>query len=53
VLLVLVLMLSNNVHLMGEWKNKRFQNYLAIGLTIFISLVTLGLVVVSILELQG
>lgn len=53
VLLVLVLKLSNNDHLMGKWKNKRFQNYLAIGLTIFISLVTMALVVVSILELRG
>jgi len=51
VLLVLVLKLSNNAQLMGAWKNKPFQNILAIGLTIFISLVTIALLVTSILGL--
>jgi NRAMP (natural resistance-associated macrophage protein)-like metal ion transporter len=49
VLLVLVLKLSNNEQLMGDWKNKRFQNILAGGLTVFISLVTVTLLVTSIL----
>jgi Mn2+/Fe2+ NRAMP family transporter len=49
VLLVLVLKLSNNEQLMGDWKNKRFQNILAGGLTGFISLVTVTLLVTSIL----
>lgn len=49
VLLVLVLKLSNNEQLMGDWKNKRFQNILAGGLTGFISLVTIALLVTSIL----
>jgi len=49
VLLVLVLKLSNNEELMGSWKNKRFQNLLAGGLTGFISLVTLALLATSIL----
>jgi Mn2+/Fe2+ NRAMP family transporter len=49
VLLVLVLKLSNNEQLMGDWKNKRFQNILAGGLTGFISLVTVALLVTSIL----
>jgi Mn2+/Fe2+ NRAMP family transporter len=49
VLLVLVLKLSNNEQLMGELKNKRFQNILAGGLTGFISLVTVALLVTSIL----
>jgi NRAMP (natural resistance-associated macrophage protein)-like metal ion transporter len=49
VLLVLVLKLSNNEQLMGDWKNKRFQNILAGGLTVFISLVTVALLATSIL----
>jgi len=49
VLLVLVLKLSNNEQLMGDWKNKRFQNILAGGLTGFFSLVTVALLVTSIL----
>ena len=49
VLLVLVLKLSNNEQLMGDWKNKRFQNILAGGLTIVINLVTVTLLVTSIL----
>jgi NRAMP (natural resistance-associated macrophage protein)-like metal ion transporter len=47
-LLVLVLKLSNNAQLMGAWKNKRFQNILAGGLTGFISLVAVALLVTSI-----
>ncbi|MBW6467046.1 MAG: Nramp family divalent metal transporter [Brevefilum sp.] len=49
VLLVLVLKLSNNEQLMGNWKNKRFQNILAGGLTVFISLVTVALLLTSIM----
>ena len=49
VLLVLVLKLSNNEQLMGRWKNKRFQNILAGGLTIFISLVTVALLATSVM----
>ena len=51
IMLVLVLKLSNNKALMGKWKNKRFQNILAIGLTILISLLSLSLLVTSILEI--
>jgi NRAMP (natural resistance-associated macrophage protein)-like metal ion transporter len=47
VLLVLVLKLANNEQLMGSWKNKRFQNLLAGSLTVFISLVTVALLVTS------
>jgi len=47
ILLFLVLKLSNNRLLMGDWVNKRFQNILAIGLTVLISLVTLILLVSS------
>lgn len=50
VLLVLVLKLSNNENLMGNWKNKRFQNVLAIALTVFISIVTLLLLISSFLK---
>jgi NRAMP (natural resistance-associated macrophage protein)-like metal ion transporter len=52
VLLVLVLKLSNNEQLMGQWKNKRFQNILAGGLTAFISLVALALLVSPIFGLM-
>lgn len=52
VLLVLVLKLSNNEQLMGQWKNKRFQNILAGGLTVFISLVALALLVSPIFGLM-
>lgn len=52
VLLILVLKLSNNEQLMGEYRNKRIQNYLAIGLTILISLITLALLVTSVLKLS-
>ena len=43
VLLILVLKLANNDQLMGKWKNKGLQNFLASGLTILISLVALAL----------
>lgn len=49
ILLILVLKLSNDTQLMGDWKNKRLQNVLAIVLTILISLVTLSLLVTSII----
>ena len=52
VLLVLVLKLTNNDQLMGDWKNKRFQNILAVGLTVFISLVTLALLVTSLMGMS-
>jgi len=49
---LLVLKLSNNEALMGNWKNKRFQNILAGGLTGFISLVTIALLMTSVLGLM-
>ena len=52
VLLVLVLKLTNNDQLMGDWKNKCFQNILAVGLTVFISLVTLALLVTSLMGMS-
>lgn len=51
IILILLLKLSNNVQLMGKWKNKRFQNVLASGLTILISLLSLALLVTSIIEI--
>ncbi len=51
VLLILVLKLTNNRQLMNKWKNKRFQNILAIALTIFISLVAVALLITSIMEI--
>mgnify|MGYP003773544275 FL=1 len=45
VLLVLVLKLANDPLVMGEWRNKRFGNGMAISLTVLISLVTLVLLV--------
>jgi Mn2+/Fe2+ NRAMP family transporter len=51
ILLILVLELTNNRQLMDKWKNKRFQNILAIALTIFISLVAVALLITSILEI--
>lgn len=47
-LLVLVLKLSNNEQLMGDWKNGRLQNIFAIILTIFISFITLTLLATTI-----
>ena len=52
VLLVLVLKLTNNDQLMGDWKNKCFQNILAVGLTVFISLVTVALLVTSLMGMS-
>lgn len=51
VLLILVLKLSNNDQLMGKWKNKGLQNYLASGLTILIALLSIALLVTSVLEI--
>lgn len=51
VLLILVLRLSNNKQLMGEMKNKPFQNVFAGGLTILISLLSLALLLSSILDI--
>ena len=45
ILLVLVLKLANDPLVMGEWRNKRFGNGMAISLTVLISLVTLILFV--------
>ncbi|HOM67870.1 MAG TPA: Nramp family divalent metal transporter [Brevefilum fermentans] len=47
VLLYLVIKLSSNERIMGQWKNTRLQNILATGLMVFISLVTVALVVAS------
>lgn len=52
ILLILVLKLSNNQGLMGQWKNKKLQNYLAAGLAILISLLSVALLVTSIWELS-
>jgi Mn2+/Fe2+ NRAMP family transporter len=49
ILLILVLKLANNGQLMGKWKNTKVQNILGIGLTIFISLVTVALIISSFL----
>jgi NRAMP (natural resistance-associated macrophage protein)-like metal ion transporter len=49
ILLILVLKLANNGQLMGKWKNTKVQNILGIGLTIFISLVTIALIITSFL----
>jgi len=51
ILLILALILTNNRQLMGKWKNKRIQNILAIVLTIFVSLVTVALLITSIIEI--
>jgi Mn2+/Fe2+ NRAMP family transporter len=52
ILLILVLKLSNNEQLMGDWKNGRTQNILAITLTVFISLVTLALLATTIFNIN-
>jgi len=52
-LLVLVLKLSNNKRLLGKWTNSGFQNFLGIALTAFISLVTLALLILSVIEIIG
>ncbi|MBN2046343.1 MAG: Nramp family divalent metal transporter [Anaerolineaceae bacterium] len=51
ILLILVIKLANNNGLMKEWRNKRFQNILAGGLTIMISLVTVVLLISSFLPI--
>lgn len=48
--LILVLKLSNNAGLKGNWQNRRFQNLLAGGLTVLISLITLALLATSFWE---
>lgn len=45
VLIFLVLKLANNKQLMGKYKNKNFQNYLAYGLAIMISLISIAFLV--------
>lgn len=52
ILLFLVLKLANNDELMGKWKNTKLQNILGIGLTIFISLVTIVLLLTSLMGLN-
>lgn len=43
ILLVLVLILANNKSIMGKWKNKTFQNVLAIAMTVMIFGITIVL----------
>jgi Mn2+/Fe2+ NRAMP family transporter len=43
ILLILALKLVNDPELMGDHRNKKGQNYFTIGLTIFITLVTIAL----------
>jgi len=52
VLLVLLLKLANNRNLMGVYTNKRLQNQFAVGLTVLISLITLGLLVQPFLNMK-
>ncbi|MDO9546017.1 MAG: Nramp family divalent metal transporter [Pelolinea sp.] len=47
VLLILALKLVNDIDLMGQYRNKRAQNYFTIGLTIFITLVAAALFVMT------
>jgi Mn2+/Fe2+ NRAMP family transporter len=51
VLLVLVLKLANNPQLMGQYKNKRFQNILSIFLIVMITIISIALLVISLLGL--
>ncbi len=51
VLLILVLKLSNNAQLMGDWKNNRLQNIFASGLAVLISFLSIALLITSIGEL--
>lgn len=53
IMLVLVLKLSNNASLMGEWKNKGLQNILATSLTLFISVIAIAFLITSFLEISG
>lgn len=50
VLLILALKLVNDKDLMGQYRNKRAQNYFTIGLTIFITLVATALFVIPIIS---
>ena len=52
VLLILVILLSNNEKIMGTWKNKPYQNVLAIFLTVFISLITIALLVAALMGME-
>ncbi len=47
IILVLLLKLSNSKEIMGEYTNKKFQNYFALGLTILITVITILLFVLS------
>jgi Mn2+/Fe2+ NRAMP family transporter len=47
IMLFLLLKLSNNRELMGNYTNKKFQNYFAIGLTVLIVIITVVLFVLS------
>lgn len=47
IILVLLLKLSNSKEIMGEYTNKKFQNYFAIGLTVLITVITILLFVLS------
>ncbi len=51
VLLVLIIKLVNDQRVMKEWRNRRWQNVLAIVLTVMITLVTLTLFVLPLLGL--
>jgi len=51
VILILLLKLSNNAQLMGEWKNNRLQNVFASSLVVLISLLSIALLVTSIVEI--
>jgi len=46
VMLVLIIKLANDKEILGEHTNRKSQNYFLIGLTIFISIVTIGLFVI-------
>ena len=50
VVLILLLKLANNKELMGDYVNKKGQNYFAIGLTILISAISLALFVLPIIN---
>ncbi len=44
-ILVLMLLLANSSSLMGEWRNKRWMNVFAIGMTVMVSVATVALFV--------
>ncbi len=52
VLLILVILLSSNDKIMGKWKNKPYQNALGIFLTVFISLITIALLVAALMGMD-